>query len=165
MPSLSTRPSRSAGPRYAPAASNVPLSANNAAAAFIDGTAEDVRLLTLEIDTVMSGRPPIRRLHTSLQEAASKDRRVQSDGADWQPGHDDFSWTPRDRRRVMAAYQAADWLLRAKRERRFARVRSAISWVLSLSFAMVIVGLAGFIVQGGLSGAANLDSAMRALGL
>jgi hypothetical protein len=30
---------------------------------------------------------------------------------------------------------------------------------------MVIVGLAGFIVQGGLSGAANLDSAMRALGL
>jgi hypothetical protein len=136
------------------------------AAVTTEGTADEMRQLTLQIDNILAGRPPASRTSTPFLAMLITETGFPSTGERFPSTGDVFDGAPSEKlRATMAAPdQAAGWLVRAKRERRFERVRSAVFWAVALGFAVIIVGAAAFVVRGGSFGAAKFNNAVSALG-
>lgn len=138
-------------------ASAPPAVASEPVIALADDTSEDMRQLTQQIDSVLTGRCPAKRTSTTFK-AADADlpfdhelARFARDTSDRPPS-------------ASTSDQAAGWVMRAKRERRFERVRSAASWAISLGFAVVIAGAAAVVVQQGVFDTSKFSNAVSALG-
>lgn len=122
-----------------------------------------MRRLTVEIDHVLSGRPPPAR---SQQQSLYAALAVAGDDIDLSiAGVETFTRPAAGHRGEGVAEQAAGWLGRARRERRVERARSAISWILVVLFVAVIGGASAYVVRGGLPEPAAIERALRSIGL
>jgi len=88
--------------------------------------------------------------------------------------HGGFEWLAEDRPWVAGsapagstrgAEHAAEWLRKAKRDRRLNRVRHAASWLLALSVAGAIASLSLYVSLGRVPGADDVLTLARTLGL
>ncbi len=130
----------------------------------LDSTADDMRRLTVEIDRVLSGRPPPARSQAQSLSAALAGAGDETDQLS--AASETFGRAAAGNRGgAVAAVQAAEWLGRAKRERRVERARSAISWTVAVLFVAMIAGASAYVVRGGLPEAAAIERAMRSVGL
>lgn len=144
----------------------VPPVARVSSASLIDDTADDVRRLTDEIDRVLTGRPTERRAHvhslSAVLAGAASNVAEETSAAGAEP----FDWFAADKRNgTIPVNRSAGWVSQAKRERRFHRIRSVVSWIVATGLAVAIAGVAAIVVQGGLPEADNIERAIRALGL
>jgi hypothetical protein len=152
----------SPSPRLSPATGSRPAAAPPTRPRF-EHAGNDMRRLTLEIDRVLSGRPPPAR---SQQQSLSAALAVAGDEIDLSiAGVETFARHAAGHRGEGVAEQAAGWLGRARRERRVERVRSAISWTLVVLFVALIAGASAYMVRGGLPEPAAIEHAIRWIGL
>jgi hypothetical protein len=122
-----------------------------------------MRRLTVEIDHVLSGRPPPAR---SQQQSLSAALAVAGGEIHLSTaGVGTFERHAAGHRGEGVAEQAAGWLGRARRERRVERARSAISWILVVLFVALIAGASAYVVRGGLPEPAAIERALRSIGL
>jgi hypothetical protein len=116
---------------------------------------DDMRRLTADIDRVLTGRPGLRLVASG----------TVADEDPFGPGGS-FEWRgPESAQTVESTERVNGWLDRAKRERRFERVRSVMSWTLAMGVAAVISGVAAFAVAGGLPSTSDVQSILGAIGL
>jgi hypothetical protein len=116
---------------------------------------DDMRRLTADIDRVLTGRSGLRLVVSG----------TVADDDPFGPG-ESFEWQrPETAKAVESAERVNGWLDRVKQERRFERVRSVISWMLAISVAALIIGVAAFAVAGGLPSTSDVQSILGAVGL
>lgn len=152
----------SPSPRLSPASGSRPSAAPPTRPRF-DQAGDDMRRLTVEIDHVLSGRPPPAR---SQQQSLSAALAVAGDDIELSiDGAETFARQTTGNRGEGVAEQAAGWLGRARRERRVERARSAISWILVVLFVALIAGASAYVVRGGLPEPAAIERALRSIGL
>jgi hypothetical protein len=116
----------------------LPAAAHRGASAdLFDDTDEDMRRLTADISRVLSGRPDLRIVGVQSEVGAAAGGLPITAGDE---AANPFEWQSSEAaEKPRAPDQAAGWLSRAKRERRYARLRSALSWCVALGIAGVIV--------------------------
>jgi hypothetical protein len=129
-----------------------------------DETDEDMRRLTADISRVLARQPDLRVV--GAQNAGGE---FSPSGAfliaDDETAHP-FEWQVSETPRAQAtADHAAGWLSRARRERRYARLRSALSWCVALGIAGVIVVAVAGTVRGGPALIGVLDDVRRMFGV
>ena len=149
---LATHPMSSIAQRV-PGPPPLPALQQDTAGRFFDQTDDDMRQLTADIDQVLSGRPELKLVRSEpplsrpeMARSADIDPEEAVRGFDWQATGETASDDVTDR--------AAGWLHRARRERRFARLRSALSWVVALTVVAGIVAAAS-VTFGGYDQLAN----------
>lgn len=138
-------------------ASAPPAVAPEPVVALADDTSDDMRHLTQQINSVLTGRVPATRTSPTFIAANTS---LPFCGELDPPATVNFDRPPS----AATSNQAAGWVMRAKRERRFERVRSAASWAISLGFAVVIAGAAAVVVQQGVFDTSKFSNAVSALG-
>ena len=121
----------------------LPVVPRDRSTTLFDDADDDMRRLTADIDHVLSGRSGARIVSPDVVSASSQATFATvvpaSDGPD--NGGLTFEWeAAKDARGQDVSDRASGWLKRARRERRFERLRSALSW----SMALVVV--AGIVV-------------------
>jgi hypothetical protein len=168
MPALSFRQPPSlrpikTGPPPLPVAARHPPSAT-----FIDQTVDDIERLASDIERVLAGRSHVRPVHEPSLSAAIAAGVALADGRG-ALGHETgaFDWQAPDGRRRPAEQPTeptGSWLTHAKRERRFAAVRSALSWAVAAGVVAVIVAVSVMLVGGTWPHLSDVENAVRTLG-
>lgn len=142
-----------------------------------DDEADDERRLVAELEAVLSRRPGADRaasLHGAEAPGSAGTFEIRSTGPDPYDLDPDgaFSWTPahgerrsesvaiddrdvsetdgeEDLRRVSAAPSTQSWVAKARRDRRWSRVRAAAAWLVTLLIAGGIIVGAAWLLMGG----------------
>ncbi len=168
MPALSSRQPPSlrpihTGPPPLPVGAGRPPSAT-----FIDQTADDIERLASDIERVLAGRSHIRPVHEPSLSAAIAAGVGRADGGG-SLGHETsaFDWQAASGRRRPAEQPTeptGSWLTHARRERRFAALRSALSWAVAAGVVAVIVAVSVMLVGGTWPHLSDVENAVRTLG-
>ena len=129
-----------------------------------DDTEDDMRRLTADITRVLTGRPDL-RIVGAIPVGPAAAAGVEPALAD-EAGHL-FEWQALDAEQKphAAAEHAAGWLSRARRERRYRRLRAALSWCVALGIAGIIIAAVAGSVRGGLALLGVIGEIGRTLGL
>lgn len=129
-----------------------------------DETDEDMRRLTADISRVLARQPDLRVVgaQNASGESSPSDAFLIADDETAHPFEWQASETPRSQG---TADHAAGWLSRARRERRYARLRSALSWCVALGIAAVMVVAVAGTVRGGPALIGVLDDVRRMFGV
>jgi hypothetical protein len=168
MPALSSRQPPSlrpihTGPPPLPVAASRPPSA-----IFIDQTVDDIERLASDIERVLAGRSHIRPApEPSLSAAIAAGVARADGGGSLGHGTADFDWQAVNGRRRPAerpTEPTGSWLTHARRERRFAAVRSALSWAVAAAVVAMIVAVSVMLVGGTWPHSSGVENAVRALG-
>ncbi len=154
-------PARSAAHALAPPP--LPAVDRGASAHVFEDTDEDMRRLTADITRVLTGRPDLRLVGT-LPVGPVSTAGGEPALAD-EAGHP-FEWQASDaKRRPHTVDHAAGWLSRARRERRYQRLRAALSWCVALGIAGVIIAAVAGSVSSGPALLGVIGEIGRTLGL
>ena len=159
----SLRPTRTAGPPPLPAAAG-----RGSSATFIDQTAAEIERLASDLERVLAGRSHVRPLHEPSLSAAIAAGVAVADGRG-SFGHEPaaFDWqSPNGRRHPgeRTSEPTGSWLVHARSERRFAALRSALSWAVAAGAVGVIVAMSVVLVRGTLPRLSDVENVLRTLG-
>jgi hypothetical protein len=150
----STSATRAAVESRWPTPPPIPADVGGHSANFLDETDDEMRRLMVDIDRVLSGRPGLRL--------------VQGDIAvdPFEPD-DHFVWQGREgeAQSDQAAGPTAGWLDRAKRARKFERVRSAMAWMVVIAIVAGISGTAAMLAVGSLPVVPHAEVLLNSIGL
>lgn len=138
----------------------------------LDDASVDVWQLAADIDRILSAQSSGLALRLGAVRSAARPDLPQARRNDTH--HGGFEWlaegppwaagsAPAGSTR--GAEQAAEWLRKAKRDRRLDRCRHAASWLLALSVAGAIASLSLYVLLGRVPGADDVLTLARTLGL
>lgn len=147
-----------------PAPPPLPTAERGASAGLFDDADEDLRRLTADITRVLSGRPDLRVVGPGSDDPGPVEADMTVAAAD--DATDPFEWQASELPgAARATNDAAGWLSRAKRDRGRERLRTAVSWCVSLGIVgAIIAGVAGSVPGGALFFGA-LEEIRRSTGL
>lgn len=169
MPGLSSRQPPALGPLSALPPPIPVVAGRPPSATFVDRTVNDVERLASDIERVLAGRSHVRPVHEPSLSAAIASGVAVADGrGELRDEPAAFEWhadAVRRRAGEQSSEPTGSWLTRARQERRFAFVRSAVSWMVAATVVAVIVAVSAILVGGTWPDFGNMADAVGTLGL